>query len=156
MPRRNRPPKRKIAPDIRYNSIHVQKFINRMMRGGKKSIASRIMYEALDTIEARSNKPALEVFNQAMRNVMPPVEVRPRRVGGATYQIPIEVPERRQFALAIRWILAATQVRGGRGMAAKLASELLDASNNTGSAVKRREDTLRMAEANRAFAHLRF
>jgi len=156
MPRRNRPPKRKIAPDIRYNSIPVQKFINRMMRGGKKSIASRIMYEALDTIEARSNKPALEVFNQAMRNVMPPVEVRPRRVGGATYQIPIEVPERRQFALAIRWILAATQVRGGRGMAAKLASELLDASNNTGSAVKRREDTIRMAEANRAFAHLRF
>ncbi len=156
MPRRNRPPKRIIAPDIRYNSVPVQKFINRMMRGGKKSTASRIMYEALDTIEARSNKPALEVFNQAMRNVMPPVEVRPRRVGGATYQIPLEVPERRQFALAIRWILAATQVRGGRGMAAKLASELLDASNNTGSAVKRREDTLRMAEANRAFAHLRF
>ncbi len=156
MPRRNRPPKRIIAPDIRYNSVPVQKFINRMMRGGKKSTASRIMYEALDTIEARSNKPALEVFNQAMRNVMPPVEVRPRRVGGATYQIPLEVPERRQFALAIRWILAATQSRGGRGMAAKLASELLDASNNTGSAVKRREDTLRMAEANRAFAHLRF
>ena len=156
MPRRNRPPRRKVAPDIRYNSVPVQKFINRMMRGGKKSTARKIMYEAMDTIEARMNRPALEVFNEAMRNVMPAVEVRPRRVGGATYQIPVEVPEYRQLALAIRWLLAATKSRGGRGMAAKLAAELMDAANNTGSAVKKREDTLRMAEANRAFAHLRW
>jgi len=156
MPRRNRPPRRKIAPDIRYNSVPVQKFINRMMHGGKKSTARRIMYEAMDTIEARMNKPALEVFSEALRNVMPAVEVRPRRVGGATYQIPVEVPEYRQLALGIRWLLAATKSRGGRGMAEKLAAELMDAANNTGSAVKRREDTLRMAEANRAFAHLRW
>ena len=156
MPRRNRPPRRKIAPDIRYSSVPVQKFINRMMHGGKKSTSRRIMYEAMDTIEARMNKPALEVFNEAMRNVMPSVEVRPRRVGGATYQIPVEVPEYRQLALGIRWLLAATKSRGGRGMSAKLAAELMDAANNTGSAVKKREDTLRMAEANRAFAHLRW
>jgi small subunit ribosomal protein S7 len=156
MPRRNRPPRRKVALDIRYNSVPVQKFINRMMVGGKKSTARRIMYEAMDTVEARTNRPAIEVFNEAMRNVMPPVEVRPRRVGGATYQIPVEVPEYRQLALGIRWILAAAKSRGGRGMAAKLAAELMDAATNTGSAVKRREDTLRMAEANRAFAHLRW
>ena len=156
MPRRNRPPRRKIAPDIRYSSIPVQKFINRMMHGGKKSTSRRIMYEAMDTIEARMNRPALEVFNEAMRNVMPSVEVRPRRVGGATYQIPVEVPEYRQLALGIRWLLAATKGRGGRGMAAKLAAELMDAANNTGSAVKKREDTLRMAEANRAFSHYRW
>ena len=156
MSRRNRPPRRKIAPDIRYNSVPVQKFINRMMRGGKKSTSRQIMYGAMDTIEARMNKPALEVFNDAMRNVMPQVEVKPRRVGGATYQIPVEVPEYRQLALGIRWMLAATKSRGGRGMAEKLAAELMDAANNTGSAVKKREDTLRMAEANRAFAHLRW
>ena len=156
MPRRNRPPRRKVAPDIRYNSVPVQKFINRMMHGGKKSVARRIMYDAMDTIEARTNRPALEVFSEAMRNVMPAVEVRPRRVGGATYQIPVEVPEYRQLALAIRWLLAATKGRGGRGMSDKLAAELMDAANNTGSAVKKREDTLRMAEANRAFAHLRW
>ncbi len=156
MPRRNRPAKRNVAPDIRYNSVPVQKFINRMMHGGKKSTSRRIMYEALDTIEARMNKPAIEVFTEAMRNVMPSVEVKPRRVGGATYQIPVEVPERRQLALAIRWLLAATQSRGGRGMAAKLAAELMDAAANTGAAVRRREETLKMAEANRAFAHLRW
>jgi small subunit ribosomal protein S7 len=156
MPRRNRPPRRIVAPDIRYNSVPVQKFINRMMFGGKKSVARRIMYTAMDSIEARTNRPAIEVFNEAMRNVMPAVEVRPRRVGGATYQIPVEVPEFRQLALAIRWLLAATRSRGGRGMSAKLAAELMDAANNTGSAVKKREDTLRMAEANRAFAHLRW
>ncbi len=156
MPRRNRPPKREIEPDIRYGSVSVQKFINRMMRGGNQSIVQRIMYDALDTAEARANKPGLEVFNEAMRNVMPPVEVKPRRVGGATYQIPVEVPEYRQSSLAIRWILAAARSRPGRGMAAKLAAELVDASNGVGAAVKRREDTLRMAEANRAFAHLRW
>lgn len=156
MPRRNRPAKRNVAPDIRYSSVPVQKFINRMMHGGKKSTSRHIMYEALDTIEARMNKPAIEVFNEAMRNVKPQIEVRPRRVGGATYQIPVEVPERRQLALAIRWLLAATQGRGGRGMAAKLAAELMDAAANTGAAVRRREETLKMAEANRAFANLRW
>ena len=156
MSRRNRPPRRKVAPDIRYGSVPLQKFINRMMKGGKKSTAQRIMYEALDTAEARANRPGLEVFNEAMQNVMPPVEVKPRRVGGATYQIPIEVPQYRQLSLGIRWILAAAHSRGGRGMAAKLAAELVDAASGVGSAVKRREDTLRMAEANRAFAHLRF
>ena len=154
MSRRNRPPRREVAPDIRYGSVPLQKFINRMMKGGKKSTAQRIMYEALDTAEARANRPGLEVFNEAMQNVMPQVEVKPRRVGGATYQIPIEVPQYRQLSLGIRWILAAAHSRGGRGMAAK--AELVDAASGVGAAVKRREDTLRMAEANRAFAHLRF
>ncbi len=156
MSRRNRPARREIEPDIRYNSVAIQKFINRMMRGGKKSVAQRIMYEALDQAEARANRPAVEVFNDALQNVMPAVEVKPRRVGGATYQIPVEVPEFRQLSLAIRWFLQAAKTRPGRGMAAKLASELVDAANGVGSAVKRREDTLRMAEANRAFAHLRW
>jgi small subunit ribosomal protein S7 len=114
------------------------------------------MYTALDTAEARANRPGIEVFNEAMQNVMPQVEVKPRRVGGATYQIPIEVPQYRQLSLGIRWILAAARSRGGRGMAEKLAAELVDAASGVGSAVKRREDTLRMAEANRAFAHLRW
>jgi small subunit ribosomal protein S7 len=156
MARRNRPPKREIEPDIRYGNIALQKFINRMMRGGKKSIAQGIMYEALDMAEARANRPGIEVFTEAMANVMPAVEVKPRRVGGATYQIPVEVPEYRQLSLCIRWMLAAARNRPGRGMAAKLAAEFVDAASGTGSAVKRREDTLRMAEANRAFAHLRW
>jgi small subunit ribosomal protein S7 len=156
MARRNRPIKRDIGPDNRYGSVRLQKFINRMMHGGKKSIAERIMYEAIDMAEARANRPGLEVFNDAMQNVMPPVEVKPRRVGGATYQIPVEVPEYRQLALGIRWLLAAARNRPGRGMAAKLSAELVDAASGTGSAVKRREDALRMAEANRAFAHLRW
>ncbi len=156
MPRRNRPPKRKIPPDIRYNSVLVQKFINRMMRGGKKSISQRIMYEVMDRLEARTNKPALEVFETAIQHVAPTVEVRPRRVGGATYQIPVEVPPHRQVSLAIRWILLAAQKRSGHGMVEKLTAELLDAYNNVGAAVKKREDTHKMAEANRAFAHLRW
>ncbi len=156
MPRRSRPPKRLVAPDIRYNSVQAQKFINRMMRGGKKSVARRVFYDAMDIVEARMNKPALEVFNEALHNVMPPIEVKPRRVGGATYQIPVEVPQHRQLSLAIRWLLAAARKRGGKGMSDKLAAELMDAANNAGAAVKRREDTLKMAEANRAFAHLRW
>jgi len=156
MARRSRPPKRVIAPDIRYKSVEVQKFINRMMRGGKKSVARRVFYNALELAEARTHKPGIEVFNAAMRNVMPPVEVRPRRVGGATYQIPVEVPAHRQLALAIRWMLASARKRGGRGMAQKLSAEFVDAANGSGAAVKRREDVLKMAEANRAFAHLRW
>ncbi len=156
MPRRSRPPKRVIAPDIRYNNVEVQKFINRMMLGGKKSVARRVFYEAMDTVEARMNKPALEVFQAALRNVMPPVEVKPRRVGGATYQIPVEVPRHRQLSLAIRWLLEAVHKRGGRSTAEKLSAELMDAANGVGAAAKRREDVLKMAEANRAFAHLRW
>lgn len=156
MARRSRAPRREVDPDIRYNSRAVTKFINRMMRGGKKSIARRIMYDALDIAESRTNKPAMEVFNEAMRNVMPPVEVKPRRVGGATYQIPVEVQEYRQLSLAIRWLLRAARNRPGHDMHNKLAAELVDASNSSGAAVRRREETVRMAEANRAFAHLRW
>ncbi len=156
MPRRYRPPKREVPPDIRYNSVKVQKFINRMMHGGKKNVAQRVMYEAMDIIGQQANKEPLEVFDTAIRNVAPPVEVKPRRVGGATYQIPVEVSEHRQLSLAIRWLLEAARRRPGRGMATKLSAELMDASNGAGAAVKRREDTIRMAEANRAFAHLRW
>jgi small subunit ribosomal protein S7 len=134
----------------------VQKFINRMMHGGKKNVAQRVMYEAMDIIGQQANKDPLEVFDTAIRNVAPPVEVKPRRVGGATYQIPVEVSEHRQLSLAIRWLLEAARRRPGRGMATKLSAELMDASNGAGAAVKRREDTIRMAEANRAFAHLRW
>ncbi|MBN1259433.1 MAG: 30S ribosomal protein S7 [Anaerolineae bacterium] len=156
MPRRNRPPKRVVAPDHRYNSVLIQKFINRMMHGGKRSVAQRVMYDALEIVEARTKKSGLEVFESAIRNVSPPVEVKPRRVGGSTYQIPVEVPQYRQISLAIRWILAAAQNRHGRGMAEKLAAELMEAAEGSGSAAKKREDTLKMAEANRAFAHLRW
>lgn len=156
MPRRSRPLKRVVSPDIRYNSVQVQKFINRMMHGGKQSVASHVFYGAMDIVEARMNKPALEVFNAALHNVMPAIEVKPRRVGGATYQIPVEVPQHRQVSLAIRWMLEASRRRSGRGMSEKLAAELMDAANNIGASVKRREDTFKMAEANRAFAHLRW
>ena len=156
MARRSRAQRREVDPDIRYNSRAVTKFINRMMRGGKKSVARRIMYDAMDIAESRVNKPAMEVFNAALRNVMPPVEVKPRRVGGATYQIPVEVEEYRQLSLAIRWLLRAARNRPGRDMHNKLAAELVDASNSSGAAVRRREETVRMAEANRAFAHLRW
>ncbi|HOT91394.1 MAG TPA: 30S ribosomal protein S7 [Anaerolineae bacterium] len=156
MPRRTSPPKPEVPPDPRYQSVPVQRFINRMMREGKKSVAQRIMYRALERVEARTNKPALEVFEAALRNVAPAVEIKPRRVGGATYQIPVEVPAYRQLSLAIRWILDAARKRSGHGMIEKLSAELMDAANNTGAAVKKREDTLKMAEANRAFAHLRW
>jgi len=156
MPRRNSPPKPEIPPDIRYNSVPLQRFINRMMRAGKKSVAQRLMYQALDRVEARTNKPAIEVFDAALRNVAPPIEIKPRRVGGATYQIPVEVPSYRQLSLAIRWLLEASRKRSGHGMVEKLSAELMDAANGAGAAVKKREDTLRMAEANRAFAHLRW
>lgn len=156
MPRRYRPEKREIAPDIRYSSVTVSMFINRLMKGGNKSTATRIVYNSFDLIEERSKRPPLDVFEQAMRNVTPQIEVKPRRVGGATYQVPMEVPLHRRTSLAIRWLLHAARSRGGRSMAEKLASELMDAANGQGSAVKRKDDTHRMAEANRAFAHYRF
>jgi small subunit ribosomal protein S7 len=156
MPRRYRPEKRPISPDVRYNSVQVQSFINRVMRRGKKSLATRLVYDSLDLIEERTKKEPLEVFEQAIKNVSPVMEVRPRRVGGATYQVPMEVSSYRRFALATRWILAAARARSGRSFPEKLAAELMDAANNTGSAIRRREETHRMAEANRAFSHYRF
>lgn len=156
MPRRYRPEKRKTLPDLRYDSQMVQMFINRMMYGGKKSTSQRIMYRCFDIIEERTQRAPLEVFEQAMQTATPQVEVKPRRVGGATYQVPMEVPPHRRASLAIRWILAAARSRNGNSMAEKLAAELMDAANGQGAAVKRKDDTHRMAEANRAFAHYRF
>lgn len=156
MPRRYRPPKRKVDPDARYNSVLVSKFINRIMKYGKKSLATRIMYDALDIIEEQVKKSPLEVVEEAMKNVAPMLEVKPRRVGGSTYQIPVEVPPRRRDSLAMRWILAAARSRPDKSMAQKLASELMDAARGSGAAVKKREDTHRMAEANRAFASYRW
>jgi len=156
MPRRNRPPKREIAPDIKYNSVLVSQFINKLMQKGKKSTAQTIFYDALDLIEERTKRSGLDIFEQAVRNVTPILEVKPRRVGGATYQVPVEVRDDRRLSLAIRWLVASTRNRSGRSMAEKLAAELMDAANNTGTTVKKREDTHRMAEANRAFAHYRW
>lgn len=155
MPRRNKPEKREVQPDVRYNSVEVQSFINRIMKDGKKSTASRAIYDAFDIIEERAKKPALEVFLSALKNVSPVMEVRPRRVGGATYQVPMEVPSYRQFALATRWLISAARSRGGRSFSEKMAGELMDAANNTGPAVRKREETHKMAEANRAFSHYR-
>jgi len=156
MPRRNRPPKREVAPDIRYNSVLVQQFINKLMMSGKKSTAQRVFYDALDLAEQRAKRPGLEIFEQAVRNATPILEVKPRRVGGATYQVPVEVRADRRVSLAIRWLIQSSRKRSGKTMAERLASELMDAANNTGTTIKRREDTHRMAEANRAFAHYRW
>lgn len=156
MARRNRAPKRYIEPDIKYHSQLVASFINKLMKNGKKTLAASIFYEALDIVEGRAKKPGIEVFEEAIKNVTPLIEVRPRRVGGATYQIPLEVrPERRQ-SLAIRWLVSSARARTGKSMAEMLAAELMDAANNQGATVKKREDTHRMAEANRAFAHYRW
>jgi small subunit ribosomal protein S7 len=155
MPRRNSPPKRQVPPDNKYNNVHVTMFVNRMMYGGKKSTAQGIMYDAFDIIEERAKRDPVEVFETALRNVMPSVEVKPRRVGGSTYQVPVEVAPERGVSLAMRWLLQNSRSRGGRGMAAKLAAELMDASTGQGNSVKKKDDTHRMAEANRAFAHFR-
>ncbi len=156
MSRRKRPAKFKIPPDVRYNSVEMQSFINRVMKKGKKSLAVRIVYGAMDIIAERTKRDPLEVFEQAFKNVSPVMEVKPRRVGGATYQVPIEVAPHRRFALATRWILQATHSRTGRSFREKLAFELMDAANNTGSAIRKREETHKMAESNRAFSHYRF
>jgi small subunit ribosomal protein S7 len=156
MPRRNRPPKREIAPDIKHNSVLVSQFINKLMQYGKKSTSQRIFYDTLDIIEERAKRPGLDVFEQAVKNATPILEVKPRRVGGATYQVPVEVRPERQLSLAIRWLVQTARSRPGKSMAEKLANELMDAANRTGATVKRREDTHRMAEANRAFAHYRW
>jgi len=155
MPRKGPAPKRQLIPDPVYNSTMVTRFINRMLTRGKRSVAERIFYDAMDLVGQRSGQPPQEIFDRALRNAMPVVEVRPRRVGGATYQVPIEVrPDRRQ-SLGIRWLVTAARRRGGRTMTERLAGELLDAANNQGASVKRREDAHRMAEANKAFGHFR-
>ena len=156
MPRRFRPPKRQVPPDVKYNNVHVEMFINRMMRGGKKSTSRRIMYQAFDLIQERMKRDPVEVFEQALRNATPVLEVKPRRVGGSTYQVPMEVEPGRALSLAMRWLLAAARARHGRSMAEKLAAELMDAANGQGAAIKKKDDTHRMAEANRAFAHYRW
>jgi small subunit ribosomal protein S7 len=156
MPRRYRPPRREVQPDLRYNSELVARFINRLMQRGKKSLATRIMYDAFDIIEERTHRNPLEVFHEAVENTTPILEVRPRRVGGATYQIPVEVRPERRASLAIRWLTQTAQARKGKPMAEKLADELMDAARNTGVTVKKKEDTHKMAEANKAFAHYRW
>jgi small subunit ribosomal protein S7 len=156
MPRRREVPKRDILPDPKYKDQTVAKFINTIMSDGKKSVAERIMYGALDTIESRGKGDPVEVFNVALEKVSPSVEVKSRRVGGATYQVPMEVRPSRQVALAMRWLVEAARRRGEKTMMLRLAGELIDAAEERGSAVKKREDTHKMAEANKAFSHFRF
>jgi small subunit ribosomal protein S7 len=156
MSRRREVPKRDILPDPKFGSTQITKFVNMIMQSGKKSIAESIMYNALDTISQRGKGESLEVLDQALENVSPMVEVKSRRVGGATYQVPVEVRADRRVTLAMRWIIDAARRRGEKSMQLKLAGELMDASENRGSAVKKREDTHRMAEANKAFAHFRW
>jgi small subunit ribosomal protein S7 len=154
--RRKRAETRSTTPDPRYNSVVVAKFVNNLMERGKKSLATRIVYEAMDTLAERTKRPAMEVFEDALKNATPLVEVKPRRVGGATYQIPVEISSNRRMALAMRWLIDSARKRSGRDMAARLAGELMDAARNEGNTVKKREDTHRMAEANQAFAHFRY
>ncbi len=155
MSRRNKPEKRENLPDVRYNNLYVTSFVHRIMRRGKKSVATRLMYDAMDIVGEKTGRNAAEVLDQALRNVGPVMEVRPRRVGGATYQVPMEVPSSRRMTLAMRWIIDAAKSRTGRSFAEKLSSEILDAANNQGTAVRKREETHKMAEANRAFSHYR-
>jgi small subunit ribosomal protein S7 len=156
MSRRNKPSKRPVSPDPRYGNTNAAMFINRMMYGGKKSVAQRIFYDAMETIKSRGENDPVDIFEQALRNVTPTVEVKPRRVGGSTYQVPIDVPPDRARSLAMRWILQASRTRNGRSMSEKLANELMDAAKGQGNAIRKREETHRMAEANRAFAHYRW
>ena len=156
MPRKGQAPKRVILPDPIYGSEMIQRFINRMMVDGKKVTAEKIFYGAMRIAEEKAGVPAVEIFDKALSNAMPGVEVRPRRVGGQTYQVPMEVRPDRRRALALRWMIGAARKRSGKSMTEKLANEILDAFNGTGITIKKREDTHRMAEANKAFAHYRF
>lgn len=156
MARRKKMRKRESLPDLVYDSVSVYKFINYIMRKGKKTIARKIVYGAFDIIKEKAKKEPLEVFEQALKNTSPVLEVRPRRVGGATYQIPREVKGDRKLALSMRWIIKAAKTKKGRPMKEKLAEEIMNAANNTGWAVKKKEDTHKMAEANRAFAHFAY
>ena len=156
MPRRGNVPKREVLPDPIYGSVVVAKLINSIMLDGKKGVAQKIVYDAFETIKAKTGEEPMEVFNKAMNNIMPQVEVKARRIGGANYQVPIEVrPERRQ-TLGLRWLTRYTRARGERTMSDRLANELMDAANGLGGSVKKKDDTHKMAEANRAFAHYRF
>ncbi len=153
--RRAKPEEREILPDIRYKSVQVQTMVQHVLKRGKKSVATGLVYDAMDMIQERTQKSPLEVFEAALRNVSPVMEVRPRRVGGATYQVPMEVSADRRTTLAIRWILSAARDRSGKSFPDKLAGELIDAFNETGSAIRKRDETHKMAEANRAFSHYR-
>ena len=156
MPRRREVPKREVLPDPKFSSVQVTKFVNMIMRGGKKSVAETILYNALDRIGDKAAGEPMDVLDKALENVSPMVEVKSRRVGGATYQVPVEVRTSRRSALAMRWLIEASRKRGEKSMQLKLAGELMDAAENRGNAVKKREDTHRMAEANKAFAHFRW
>ena len=156
MSRRHRAERREVNPDPKYNDLVVSKFMNSIMKEGKKSVAERIVYGAFETMQAKAKSNPLQLFHQALENVMPAVEVRSRRVGGATYQVPVEVRNERRQALAIRWLISAARGRNENTMEERLSAELLDAANNRGTAVKKREDTHKMAEANRAFSHYRW
>ncbi|MDQ3328288.1 MAG: 30S ribosomal protein S7 [Chloroflexota bacterium] len=156
MPRRANVQKREILPDPRYGNRVLSRFINKMMYGGKKGTSERVVYGALSIVEERTRRDPVEVFEQALRNATPVLEVKPRRVGGSTYQVPVEIRGDRRQSLAMRWLIGSSRNRNGRSMSEKLAAEILDASNNVGATVKRREDTHRMAEANKAFAHYRW
>ena len=156
MPRRSRKVVREILPDPQYQNILVSKFVNRIMKQGKKSTAEKIVYSALTAIEEQDQKPAMSILEQAVRNATPQLEVKPRRVGGATYQVPVEVPSGRALTLAMRWLIASASSRSGKSMAEKLAGELSDAAKGQGATIKKRDDTHKMAEANRAFAHYRW
>jgi small subunit ribosomal protein S7 len=153
--RRAKPEEREILPDIRYNSVPVQTMVQHVLKRGKKSVALGLVYDAMDLIKERTQKNPIEVFETALKNVSPVMEVRPRRVGGATYQVPMEVSTDRRATLAIRWILSAARDRSGKSFSEKLAGELIDAFNETGSAIRKRDETHKMAEANRAFSHYR-
>ena len=156
MSRRNKPPKRKPLADPVYNSTDISKFINRIMRRGKKSLAQRIFYSSMDIIKEKTNKEPMEVFQQALKNVIPLIEVKARRIGGSTYQVPTEVNPERGAALGSQWIIDIAKGKSGKPMFEKLAAEILSAANGEGAAVKKREDTHKMAEANKAFAHYRY
>ena len=156
MPRRGNVPKREVLPDPMYNSVLVTKLVNSVMLDGKKGVAQKVVYSAFDMIKDKTGNEPLDVFNQAMENIMPSLETKPRRVGGATYQVPMEVRPARRQTLGLRWLTAYARARGERTMAERLAGEIMDAANNSGSAVKKREDTHKMAESNKAFAHFRW
>ena len=156
MPRRGNVPKREVLPDPMYNSVLVTKLVNSVMLDGKKGVAQKVVYSAFDMIKDKTGNEPLDVFNQAMENIMPSLETKARRVGGATYQVPMEVRPARRQTLGLRWLTAYARARGERTMAERLAGEIMDAANNSGSAVKKREDTHKMAESNKAFAHFRW
>ncbi|MCX6828047.1 MAG: 30S ribosomal protein S7 [candidate division Zixibacteria bacterium] len=156
MPRKSTPPKRELIPDTRYGDKLISQFIGALMESGKKSVAETILYTALDSLEKKTGQPGIEVFHKAINNIKPVLEVKSRRVGGATYQVPVEVRADRRVALAIRWVITYARARGEHTMAEKLAAEMTAAANNEGASVKKKEDTHKMAEANKAFAHFRW